>query len=524
MNAPLNPAQLQDADYPILTLPQLHRLAPAFDLLPLAEAQMRRCALLRKDKRLIAVTDDPLDGDRQRWVEARAGDFVHWHLMHPDDLGAWFAKQAQGARALAAEKVGAGRTAPAGDGAEEVSLTRIGQDASPVVRLVNATLHDALKLGASDIHLEATPTGLDIRYRIDGVLEPAGAAAGRETAEQTISRLKVLAELDIAERRVPQDGRFRVRYGGRRIDLRVSVMPSIHGEDAVLRILDKRRLVPDGESLRLERLGFAAADLARIRTLAALPYGMLLVTGPTGSGKTTTLYGVLSEIHDGRDKIVTIEDPVEYELPGVLQIPVNDKKGLSFARGLRSILRHDPDKIMIGEIRDAETAEIAVQSALTGHLVLSTVHANHVFDVFGRLAHMNIDPYTLTSALNGVWAQRLLRTVCPHCAEPVVPESRELAALRLPPEAAATVTTGAYRRGRGCGECRGTGYRGRRAVAEILALDDRLRTLIAQRAPLAEIKAEARRQGTRSLRDAALQLAREGLTTLEEVARVTLQD
>jgi general secretion pathway protein E len=331
----------------------------------------------------------------------------------------------------------------------------------------------------------------------------------------------VLAELDIAERRVPQDGRFPVRYAGRRIDLRVSVMPSIHGEDAVLRILDKRRLVPDGESLRLERLGFAAADLERIRALATQPYGMLLVTGPTGSGKTTTLYGVLSEIHDGRDKIVTIEDPVEYELPGVLQIPVNDKKGLSFARGLRSILRHDPDKIMIGEIRDAETAEIAVQSALTGHLVLSTVHANHVFDVFSRFAHMGIDPYTLTSALNGVWAQRLLRTVCPHCAEAAIPTSRDIAALKLTTESA--LDGGDFRRGKGCGECRGTGYQGRRAVAEILALDDRLRTLIAQRAPLGEIKAEARLQGTRSLRDAALQLAREGLTTLEEVTRVTLQ-
>jgi general secretion pathway protein E len=329
----------------------------------------------------------------------------------------------------------------------------------------------------------------------------------------------VLAELDIAERRVPQDGRFPVRFAGRRIDLRLSVMPSIHGEDAVLRILDKRRLVPEGESLRLEGLGFAADDLARIRALATQPYGMLLVTGPTGSGKTTTLYGVLSEIHDGRDKIVTIEDPVEYELAGVLQIPVNDKKGLSFARGLRSILRHDPDKIMIGEIRDAETAEIAVQSALTGHLVLSTVHANNVFDVFSRFAHMGIDPYTLTSALNGVWAQRLLRTVCPHCAETVTPSSRDIAALNLLPEDAA----GSFRQGRGCGESRGTGYRGRRAVAEILALDDRLRTLIAQRAPLAEIKAEARLQGTRSLRDAALQLAREGFTTLEEVARVTLQ-
>jgi general secretion pathway protein E len=330
----------------------------------------------------------------------------------------------------------------------------------------------------------------------------------------------VLAELDIAERRVPQDGRLTVRLDGRPVDLRLSVMPSIHGEDAVLRILDKRRLVPAGEALSLEQLGFASSDLVRMRGLATQPYGMLLVTGPTGSGKTTTLYGVLSEINDGRDKIVTIEDPVEYELPGVLQIPVNDKKGLSFARGLRSILRHDPDKIMIGEIRDAETAEIAVQSALTGHLVLSTVHANHVFDVFSRFAHLGIDPYSLTAALNGVWAQRLLRTVCPHCAEPAVPTARELAALGLPPEAA----TGNFRRGRGCGECRTTGYRGRRAVAEILALDDRLRTLIAQRAPLAEIKAEARRQGTQSLREAALQLARAGLTTLEEVARVTQQD
>jgi general secretion pathway protein E len=532
MNAPIGAAlaaALQEHDFPLLTLPQLHRLTPALDRLPLADAQARRCALFRDGRRWIAVLDNPLAGDVQRWVEARAGGFVDWYLARPDDLTAWLGRQEQGSSALASvapQKAmrsgihtdGTGGTA---ERAEEVSLVRIQQDASPVVRLVNSTLHDALKLGASDIHLEATAAGLDVRLRIDGVLEKVGGAAGRDVAEQAVSRLKVLAELDIAERRVPQDGRFPVRYAGRRIDLRVSVMPSIHGEDAVLRILDKRRLVPDGESLRLERLGFAAADLERMRALAAQPYGMLLVTGPTGSGKTTTLYGVLSEIHDGRDKIVTIEDPVEYELPGVLQIPVNDKKGLTFARGLRSILRHDPDKIMIGEIRDAETAEIAVQSALTGHLVLSTVHANHVFDVFSRFAHMGIDPYSLTSALNGVWAQRLLRTVCPHCAEPVVPSARDIAALDLYAEPASDL--GGFRRGRGCGECRGTGYQGRRAVAEILALDDRLRTLIAQRAPLAEIKAEARLQGMRSLRDAALQLAREGLTTLEEVARVTLQ-
>jgi general secretion pathway protein E len=520
MNAPLPAEILASADYPQVSLADLRSFAPAFDKLPLADAMSRRCALLRRDQQLLAVFDDPLAADHQRWVEARANGFVDWHLADPDDLTIWFREQEQVPATLpivSSSKVGAGGTA---EGVEEVSLARIGQDKSPVVRLVNSTLHNALKLGASDIHLEATAAGLTIRYRIDGVLETVGSATGREVAEQAVSRLKVLAELDIAERRIPQDGRFPVRLGGRRIDLRVSVMPSIHGEDVVLRVLDKRGVVAEGESLRLENLGFAADDLIQMRQLAHLPYGMLLVTGPTGSGKTTTLYGVLSEIHDGRDKIITIEDPVEYEMPGVLQIPVNDKKGLSFARGLRSILRHDPDKIMIGEIRDAETAEIAVQSALTGHLVLSTVHANHVFDVFSRFAHMGIDPYSLTSALNGIWAQRLLRTVCPHCAEPIVPSSRTFALLDLAAEAA----SGDFRQGRGCSECRGTGYQGRRAVAEILALDDRLRTLIAQRAPLAEIKAIARRQGTRSLRDAALQMAREGITTLEEVARVTLRD
>ncbi|NWG31559.1 MAG: type II/IV secretion system protein [Rhodocyclaceae bacterium] len=542
MNAPLATTIGEDIDFPVLSLYRLHRLQPLFERVPLAQARARRCALLRDGRQLVGVSDDPFDADRQRWLEARAGRPVEWYLATPEDLTAWLDRQTATASALAgiaAAKVGAkaansgGR--PTVDGGvapvsgvettprdEDIALAGAQHDESPVVRLVTSTLHDALRLGASDIHLEATPQGLVVRYRIDGVLERIGEAAGRDTAEQAISRLKVLAELDIAERRVPQDGRFAVRFAGRRVDLRLSIMPSIHGEDAVLRILDKRRLVADGETLNLERLGFAADDLARMRELAAQPYGMLLVTGPTGSGKTTTLYGVLSEIHDGRDKIVTIEDPVEYELPGVLQIPVNERKGLTFARGLRSILRHDPDKIMIGEIRDAETAEIAVQSALTGHLVLSTVHANNVFDVFNRFAHLGIDPYALTSALGGVWAQRLLRTVCPHCAEAVAPSSRALAALRLSPETARVELAG-LRQGKGCGECRGTGYRGRRAVAEILALDDRLRALIAQRAPLAEIKAEARRQGMRSLRDAALQLARAGQTTLEEVARVTLQ-
>jgi len=521
MNARLPADALPRADFPMLGLVQLHRMEPAFDRLPLGEAQARRCALFRHAGRFVGVLEDPRALDVQRWAEARANDFVDWHLVTPDDLSAWLDRHAGAATALdgvlASAKVGAGETAPADDA---VRLSAQDTTANPVVRLVNSTILDALKLGASDIHLEATQSGLVIRLRIDGVLETVGQASGLELAEQTVSRLKVLAELDIAERRVPQDGRITVDLEGRRIDLRLSIMPSIHGEDAVLRILDKRRLIPAGETLGLEQLGFASSDLATMRALARKPHGMLLVTGPTGSGKTTTLYGVLSEINNGRDKIVTIEDPVEYELSGVLQIPVNDKKGLSFARGLRSILRHDPDKIMVGEIRDAETAEIAVQSALTGHLVLSTVHANHVFDVFNRFAHLGIDPYLLTAALNGVWAQRLLRTICPHCAVPATPTTCELAELGLPPEAA----QGGFRRGSGCGQCRNTGYRGRRAVAEILALDDHLRTLIAQRAPLADIKSAARRKGTHSLRDAALQLARAGLTTLEEVARVTQED
>jgi len=521
MNARLPEGVLARADFPMLRLVHIHRLEPAFDRLPLVEARQRHCALFRHAGHFIGVLEDPLATDLQQWVEARAGGWVDWYVVAPADLKDWFAKQAEGlqpARPVVVPEevlVGVGGTAANEGMALDADAT------SPVVRLVNATLQDALRLGASDIHFESTANGLAIRFRLDGVLEAIGGASGRAAAEQTVSRLKVLAELDIAERRVPQDGRFSVQLDDRRIDVRLSVMPSSHGEDAVLRILDKRRLVPDGENLSLARLGYPPEDLARMRDLAHQPYGMLLVTGPTGSGKTTTLYGVLAEIHDGRDKLVTIEDPVEYELPGVLQIPVNERKGLTFARGLRSILRHDPDKIMVGEIRDAETAEIAVQSALTGHLVLSTVHANNVFDVFSRFAHLGIDPYSLTTALNGVWAQRLVRTVCPHCAEPIIPTSRELAALGLPAEAA---QGGDFRRGHGCGECRGTGYRGRRAVAEILALDDRLRTLIAQRAPLADIKAEARRQGMRSLRDAALALARSGTTTLEEVARVTAQN
>jgi general secretion pathway protein E len=387
------------------------------------------------------------------------------------------------------------------------------------VRLVHSTLYDALKSGVSDIHIESHHEGLAIKYRQDGLLTQVGAPEGRELAEQVLSRLKVMSELDIAERRVPQDGRFRLRAFGREIDFRVSIMPSIHGEDAVVRVLDKRSLADQAAGLRLSLLGFDAGTLDAFGRLCREPYGLVLVTGPTGSGKTTTLYAALSEINHGRDKIITIEDPVEYQLPGVLQIPVNEKKGLTFSRGLRSILRHDPDRIMVGEIRDPDTAQIAIQAALTGHLVLSTVHANNAFDVIGRFTHMEVDPYSFVSALSGVLAQRLLRINCVQCSEPASVTAAELAAARI---AAERIEGRPLRAGRGCGKCRGTGFKGRRAIGELLLLDDDLREMIVARASMRAIKEAALRGGTRFLRDAAIDLWLDGQTTLDEVNRVTL--
>src|SRR5512142_1383609 len=342
--------------------------------------------------------------------------------------------------------------------------------------------------------------------------------AGLEIAEQVISRVKVMSELDIAERRVPQDGRFKVSMQGHEVDFRVSIMPSIFGEDAVLRILDKQTLTDNIKGLSLSHLGFDAESIAGLRRLSCEPYGMLLVTGPTGSGKTTTLYAAISEINNGQDKIITIEDPVEYQLAGVLQIPVNEKKGLTFARGLRSILRHDPDKIMVGEIRDPETAQIAIQSALTGHLVFTTVHANNVFDVLGRFSHMEVDTYALVSALNGILAQRLVRIVCEQCAEPSEPSLDLIAQSGLSAPAVAGWT---FRTGRGCAQCRGTGYRGRRAVGELLVLNDELREAIVARAPARRLKELALAGGSRLIRTAALDLVRQGVTTLLEANRVT---
>ena len=524
MNGRLNPEIAGDPldDYPLASLPQLASWTPAFDRLPLSDALARQCVLFRRDIALgsyIGVVSDPLDSNLQRWAEARAGDPVIWHLANIDDLAAWLNKQAENTRLLASPETSDCLSTSDEQTEKALSVTQSSQQTSPVVRLVNATLHDALHLGASDIHLESGANGLDIRYRIDGVLEHTRSVRGSEVAPQVISRLKVLAELDIAETRIPQDGRLAVRLGkaARRIDLRVSIMPSMHGEDGVLRILDKSHLMQGDQALTLDGLGFAGSDVQRLRELAAEPYGMLLASGPTGSGKTTSLYAVLSEIHDGRSKIITIEDPVEYELPGILQIPVNEKKGLNFARGLRSILRHDPDTIMVGEIRDRETAEIAIQSALTGHRVLSTLHANNVFDVFGRFNHMGIDPYLLTSAISGVWAQRLVRKLCPICAREHAPTLQENHDLQISDDDSPT----GFKKAVGCEACRGTGYRGRSAIVEILALDDVLRSLIAQRAPINEIRQAARDQGARSLRQAALDLARQGQTTLEEVRRVT---
>jgi general secretion pathway protein E len=402
---------------------------------------------------------------------------------------------------------------------EDLSLKAIGDESSEVVRLVRSTLRDALMTGASDVHLESVPGGLAIKFRIDGILSQAKLIQDARQAEQAIARVKVLAELDITERRVPQDGRFKALDRGRAVDFRVSIMPSIHGEDAVLRVLDKQALYETTQQqLSLDSLGLAPDEVKKLRRLSREPYGMLLVTGPTGSGKTTTLYAAISEINNGQDKIVTIEDPVEYQLAGVLQIPVNEKKGLTFARGLRSILRHDPDKIMVGEIRDPETANIAVQSALTGHLVFTTVHANNVFDVIGRFMHMNVDLYGFVSALNGILAQRLVRMVCPHCAEDDVPSKDLLSESGLE---AKGIKGWKFKIGKGCRECRGAGYRGRKAIAELMILNDEIRELITRRAPARELKEAAARAGTRFLRDAALDAVRAGETTLQEVNRVT---
>ncbi|HEX9344979.1 MAG TPA: GspE/PulE family protein [Candidatus Acidoferrum sp.] len=406
------------------------------------------------------------------------------------------------------------------EGDETISGDRLTRDstASPVVRLVETIIFTALERRASDVHIEARDSEVAVKYRIDGVLQHAMQPIAKEWHSTVLSRIKVLSELDIAERRVPQDGRFRVKYKGRFIDLRVSIMPASHGEDAVLRVLDKETLSEKFQSLTLDVVGFSADETRRFRRYIREPYGMVLVTGPTGSGKTTTLYAAINEIKTDEDKIVTIEDPVEYQLRGITQIPVNEKKGLTFARGLRSILRHDPDKIMVGEIRDQETAQIAIQSALTGHLVFTTVHANNVTDVIGRFINMGVEPYNFVSALNCIMAQRLVRVICTNCKKPKRYSPEELKEAGLDPAVWGNVT---FAEGAGCLECSGTGYHGRTAICELLDLTDRIREMIVDRRPTSEIKRVACEEGMITLRESGLAKIRAGLTTVKEINKVT---
>jgi type IV pilus assembly protein PilB len=406
-----------------------------------------------------------------------------------------------------------------GEGKERlVALETADADGSPVIKLINTMLLAAIQKRASDVHIETYEKGISVKYRIDGVLYPATDVLDRGHHSALISRLKVMAELDIAEKRIPQDGRFRLRVNGRDIDFRVSILPSVFGEDVVIRILDKTSITDGVKSLRLENLGITGDVLKRFRRAVREPYGMVLITGPTGSGKTTTLYAALAELNSGEEKIITIEDPVEYQLDGIVQIPVNEKKNLTFARGLRSILRHDPDKIMVGEIRDSETAQIAVQSALTGHLVFTTVHANNAFDVIGRFYHMGIDTYNFVSALNCVVAQRLVRQICPACKATAEADAELLELSSLDGDRYAQQT---WYEGRGCTHCNGTGYRGRAAITEFLALSSRIRQMIIDRRPANELQAAAVAEGMVTLRQSALVKVLAGETTLKEINRVT---
>ncbi|MCA1633741.1 MAG: GspE/PulE family protein [Acidobacteria bacterium] len=405
-------------------------------------------------------------------------------------------------------------------GEEVLDLDRLATDSemSPIIKLVDTILFNAMESRSSDIHIETRDTEVQVKYRIDGALYAKVDPIDIRYHSTLISRIKVMSELDIAERRVPQDGRFRVRYKGRNVDFRVSIMPTVHGEDAVIRILDKEQINDQFRDLRLDVVGFLPRDLQNFRRYIAEPYGMVLVTGPTGSGKTTTLYAALNEIRNEEDKIITIEDPVEYQLHGITQIPVNEKKGLTFARGLRSILRHDPDKIMVGEIRDNETAQIAIQSALTGHLVFTTVHANNVIDVIGRFLNMGVEPYNFVSSLNCVLAQRLIRMLCEVCRRPYHPTEDELLESGLKPSEHSERT---FYMSVGCDACNHTGYRGRTAIHELLNLSDNIREMIVARRPGSEVRRSAEQEGLSSLREAALQKVFTGVSTLHEINRVT---
>ena len=514
----------QSLHFPAINMRALHALTVAFDVLSFQHAQQKECLAFYANENgltqdLILVFADPFNESLQEWVIENIRQPFTWSLAHRHDIAAFLAKHEETMRAMDGLQEGANTSVSDSDEVvANLSLKSINEDTNPIIKLINSTLYDALKVGASDIHLECSTAGLSIKYRIDGVMASIGGMQGLENADQAISRIKVMAQLDIAERRTPQDGRFKVIVQGRDVDFRVSIMPSTFGEDAVLRVLDRKALSEEAQGLSLHVLGFDEKIIAQFRRLASEPYGMVLVTGPTGSGKTTSLYAAISEVNTGHDKIITIEDPVEYQLPGVLQIPVNEKKGLTFARGLRSILRHDPDKIMVGEIRDSETAQIAVQAALTGHLVFTTVHANNVLDVIGRFMHMGVDPYNFVSAMNGIMAQRLIRAICVHCAEDYEPDAKLLEDSGITPLMASSMK---FKHAKGCGHCRGTGYRGRKAIAELLILNDELREMIVAREPIRKLKEAAKRSGMRTMREAALEAVSNGLTTLQEINRVT---
>src|SRR6202521_4509632 len=504
-------------DYRFVSSGELAQLEPDFSVLPPGDATRRHCVVVHEGERLLAVFTDPFDQTLRGWLELRLSAPIEWALAAREELGNLIARRAEALRAIDTVLPETEPESQGEEGVDNLSYVRISADNSPAVRLVHSTVYDALRAGASDIHLESIASGLVVRYRLDGVLASIATVRGVETAEQVISRIKVMSELDIAERRVPQDGRFSIALDRRPIDFRVSIIPSIFGEDAVLRILDKQALTKMS-GLRLDVLGFEWNIIEQLRRVSALPYGMLLVTGPTGSGKTTTLYAAISETQTGRDKIITIEDPVEYQLPGVLQIPVNEKKGLTFARGLRSILRHDPDKIMVGEIRDQETAQIAINAALTGHLVFTTVHANNVLDVLGRFLNMGVEAYNFVSALNCILAQRLVRLICDSCKTEVRYPAELLETSGLDPVQWGQVP---FAEGQGCIECGGTGYRGRTAIHELLELTDPIREIILEKKPSSEVRKLAQQGGMQFLRESAVDRASRGLTTLKEINKVT---
>lgn len=507
------------AGIPYLSMHELDALQANFDRLSLESMLVERALFMRDEEgHNWLIVADPFHLDLIERIQTQVKVFFQLGFGLECDIHACLSKHEQNARAIERQSDSANDDVSK-NFAMALSYSAIANESNQVVKFVNGTIYDALKTQASDIHLETTSNGIIVKFRIDGALDQMASEMGKAFAEQVISRLKVLAQLDIAERRVPQDGSMAIKFDAREIDLRISVMPSIHGEDIVIRILDKQSMMDHQGALRLDSLGFDQTTLDDIRQLTQLPYGMLLVTGPTGSGKTTSLYAALTEIYTQREKIITIEDPVEYQLPGILQIPVNEKKGLSFAKGLRSILRHDPDIIMVGEIRDNDTAEIAIQSALTGHLVFTTVHANSVYEVFGRFSHMGVDLYAFVSSLNGIVAQRLIRKNCPRCSKSYVPEPQEIRRAKLD---AADVASYRFMKGDGCGECRGTGYKGRKAIAEVLVLNDELREMIIARKSIRLIKEEAQRQGARHLRRVALALVQSGETSLDEVNKTVL--